>query len=56
MAAPEVTKVVVPENLKYFKGRQDDYNESKFSRKTYEVVTATDADIDGILQRTEEVV
>lgn len=46
---PEVVKVVFPENLQRFKGRQDDYNDTKFSRKTHEVRAATDAEIDAAL-------
>lgn len=47
--APDVTKVVFPENLERFKGNQDEYNTSRFSLKTHEVRPATAAEIDAAI-------
>lgn len=47
--APDVTKVVFPENLERFKGNQDDYNDARFARKGQALRAATAAEIDAAI-------
>lgn len=47
--APEVTKVVFPENLERFKGNQDEYNDERFARKGQALRAATAAEIDAAI-------
>lgn len=51
--APDVTKVVFPENLERFKGNQDDYNNGRFSLKTHEVRPATAEEIDAAIKEVD---
>lgn len=48
--APEVTKVVFPENLERFKDNQDDYNDGRFARKGAQLRAATGAEIDAAIE------
>lgn len=51
--APEVTKVVFPENLERFKGNQDDYNDGRFARKGAQLRAATGAEIDAAIEEVD---
>ena len=51
--APEVTKVVFPENLERFKGNQDSYNDGRFSLKTHEVRPATAAEVEAAIKEVD---
>ena len=51
--APDVTKVVFPENLERFKDNQDDYNDEKFARKGQALRAATGAEIDAAIEEVD---